>query len=573
MWEWEESTFLGLKSLYQRFVSKPKQAKKEARQSLLTDHRAKLLLLARMLSGRNLGIFESDNRILCAEDRVFLPSAFHFAEKPEDNANLYEVKTIIAALALRDQWNGTVEDLPGFVEALGEEFPHLPEKIFAVENALIADEDEEEISLWKILGVPSSLSGKNQEIDAPLPGDLEEGGEVEIITEIEGKGQLDVEVLLDSEQDDYGEDMPIHTFEKAEYLEETSGLSRKQDDEDELEDHEESLQEVDMKEVMRSQERPRSIYRSDVILDGLDLEVDDDEAAVGVPYPEWNYRKREYREDWCFIQEKKSTETNPDWVAATEEKHASLVADLKRQFASLTSEYIKLKRQPVGNDFDIDAVIDGQVMLRTGQTPSEAIYLDQKRDVHDVSAVILLDLSYSTDAWVNDARVLDSIMETVYCVGEVIEDYIEGFAVAGFSSNTRRSCRFELIKDFQEPWEKAKQHFGTFQPEGYTRIGPALRHAQELLINEKASRKIVILVTDGRPCDYDRYEGTYGIKDVRKAIETGKRHGLSTHAFAIEKQATESFPLMFSRHHFDVVGSPTALSQYMSSLFSRLITG
>jgi nitric oxide reductase NorD protein len=211
------------------------------------------------------------------------------------------------------------------------------------------------------------------------------------------------------------------------------------------------------------------------------------------------------------------------------------------------------------------------VQLRSGHTPTEAIYLNQKKDIHDVSALILLDLSYSTDAWVKDARVLDSIMETVYCVGEVIEDYIEGFAVAGFSSNTRRSCRFEILKDFHEPWDKAKQHFGALQPDGYTRIGPALRHAQELLINEKANRKIVILVTDGRPCDYDRYEGTYGVRDVRKAIETGKLHGLTTHAFAIEKQATETFPMMFSRHHFDVVNSPNQLSQYMSKLFSKLI--
>ncbi|MGB0775802.1 MAG: nitric oxide reductase activation protein NorD, partial [Akkermansiaceae bacterium] len=234
--------------------------------------------------------------------------------------------------------------------------------------------------------------------------------------------------------------------------------------------------------------------------------------------------------------------------------------------------FLKLKRQPTGTDFDLDAVVDSQVQLRTGHTPDEAIYLNQKKDVHDVSAVLLLDLSFSTDAWVKDARVLDSIMETVYCVGEVIEGSIESFAVAGFSSNTRRSCRFEMLKDFDEPWEKSKLHFGALQPQGYTRIGPALRHAQELLLNQNASRKVVILVTDGRPCDYDRYEGTYGIRDVRKAIETGKLHGLTTHAFAIEKQASETFPMMFSRDHYDVVQSPTQLTQRMSKLFSRLIT-
>jgi hypothetical protein len=36
-------------------------------------------------------------------------------------------------------------------------------------------------------------------------------------------------------------EMPIHTFEKAETLEEYSGLNRKNDDEDELEEHAEAL--------------------------------------------------------------------------------------------------------------------------------------------------------------------------------------------------------------------------------------------------------------------------------------------------------------------------------------------
>ncbi|MBL4575543.1 MAG: VWA domain-containing protein [Opitutaceae bacterium] len=566
MFEWEESTFLGLKSLYQRFLTAPKQREIETRQASLSDHRTTLILLARMLSGQNIGIFETDHHTLCTKDRIFLPPHFHDAKSPEANASLYELKTIIASLALRDQWFGTIEKLPSYIHKLGEEFPYLWDKVTSLQNGLIG-----ESSLWEILGAPANRDGKTTDIDAAQPAELDQDS-VEITTEIKGKGQLDVTVLPDTEDDGHGADMPIHTFEKTECLEETSGLSRKKDSDDELEDHEEALKEVDMKEVIRSQERPRSIYRSDVILDGLNLEIDDKTPTSGIPYPEWDYRKRAYKQDWCYLKEVQNDKSNPDWVIETEQKHEALVAQLKRQFASLTSEWLKMKRQPVGNDFDIDAVVDSQVMLRSGHSPPETIYLDQKKDIHDVSALILLDLSFSTDAWLHNARVLDSIMETVYCVGEVIEDYIESFAVAGFSSNTRRACRFEKIKDFHEPWDKAKLCFGTLQPEGYTRIGPALRHAQELLINESASRKIIILVTDGRPCDYDRYEGTYGIRDVRKAIDTGKLHGITTHAFAIEKQATETFPMMFSRHHFDVVSSPKQLSEYMSRLFSRLLT-
>lgn len=564
MFEWEESTFLGLKSLYQRWVTKPQQQEIASRQATLKEHRGSLILLARMLSGENLGIFETPNPVLCTGDRVCLPPTFDDADSPEANRQLYELKTIIAALAIRDRWDGT--DLSSYLDKLASEFPYLAEKSAAIEQHLPDD-----ISLAEILGTPRADSTKAVKNAITATPDEHTPNDSEVTTEIEGKGQVDVEVLLDTGDDGHGADLPTHTFEKADTLEETSGMSRKRDDEDELEDHAEALKEVDMQQVVRSHERPRSIYRSDVILDGFNLETNDNAPAKGIPYPEWDYKKRAYKPDWCLLQETRNRESHPDWITTTEKKHAALVARLKRQFASLTSEFLKLKRQPSGNDFDIDAVIDGQVRLRSGHTPSEAIYLNRKKDIYDVSAVLLLDLSFSTDAWIDDVRVLDSIMETVYCVGEVIGDSIESFAVAGFSSNTRRSCRFEILKDFHEPWEQAKQHFGALQPNGYTRIGPALRHAQELLLNQHASRKIVILVTDGRPCDYDRYEGTYGIKDVRKAIETGKLHGLTTHAFAIEKQATETFPMMFSRHHFDVVGTPAKLSQTMSALFTKLV--
>ena len=71
----------------------------------------------------------------------------------------------------------------------------------------------------------------------------------------------------------------------------------------------------------------------------------------------------------------------------------------------------------------------------------EAIYLNRKRDLHDSAALVLLDVSYSTDAWIDGRRVLDVIRETVFCVGEVLEEYVEQFGIATFTSNTRRACQ------------------------------------------------------------------------------------------------------------------------------------
>ncbi|MEO8351840.1 MAG: hypothetical protein ABI680_08910, partial [Chthoniobacteraceae bacterium] len=95
----------------------------------------------------------------------------------------------------------------------------------------------------------------------------------------------------------------------------------------------------------------------------------------------------------------------------------------------------------------------------------------------------------------------------------------------------------------------------------------------ELLARETSRRKIILLITDGRPCDYDRYEGIYGIKDVKKAIETGRQNGIQTHAFAVEKQAAEYFPAMFTQHSYDIVPSPKRLTETMCQLFSRILRG
>ena len=130
-----------------------------------------------------------------------------------------------------------------------------------------------------------------------------------------------------------------------------------------------------------------------------------------------------------------------------------------------------------------------------------------------------------------------------------------------------------MLKTFTEPWLATRGRLGIIDPCGYTRIGPALRHAQELLAREPARRKIILLITDGRPCDYDRYEGIYGIKDVKKTIETGRQNGIQTHAFAVEKQAAEYFPAMFTQHSYDIVPNPSRLTETMCALFARLLRG
>jgi nitric oxide reductase NorD protein len=561
--DWEERVFLGLKALHRRLFVSPEKKRVEGLQAELSERRQSLLLLAQMVAGQPVLLFETDGPGLCGRGRIFLPPSIAVGASEETNAELYVLKTILAAVALREEW--PVGSRPEeYFQAVVAELPNFGERVHDVKR------DLGEVEFWEWAGSPVAvgLDGESFEVVDSV-SDSEESGQE--ITEIQGKGRADVEVVAEKEDDGTASEMPLHTFEKVETLEEYDGLDRKTEADTDLDEHEEALEKLEMTQLLRSADRPQSVYRSDVILDGVALEVGGGEPGEGMPYPEWNYRKGNYREDWSFVQTEHLKADDPGWLAGQLGEQASLIRMLKRQFARIASQAEMLKRQNFGSEYDIDAVIDAQVDLQSGRTPSERLYLHQQREFHDVATMILMDMSYSTDSYLDNVRVLDVIRETILCVGEVLDEHIDRFAIAGFSSKTRRSCRFSLLKSFDDSWRASRGRLGALEAQGYTRIGPALRHAHRMLDRQQAERKVVILITDGKPCDYDQYEGTYGIKDVKKAIEEGHRLGIETHALAVDKQARESFPKMFARSHYDIVSKPAELMETMCSLYSRLM--
>lgn len=569
MIDWEENLFIGLKSLWRRAFVTPSERKSESVQATLPELRQELFLLAHLVAGKSLKLFETDEALLCKDDRIFLPSKLRAAGTMAANADLYRIKTVLGALALRENRLRADGDVFALIESARAELPFLTEKIDSVRGEL----PDHEI-LGEILGqLPEAAAAPDKSLAGVvcehLGVDSGENSESETV-ELEGKGRSEVECIESREDFGTGSEMPEHVFEKVETLEEYDGQSRKSEADEDLPEHKEALDELRMTKVMRSRERPRSIYRADLMLDAGGFDVNASPPPEGIPYPEWDYRRRRYRRDWCFVKESRHQEFDPAWASEVTRKHRNLIDQLRRQFAAISTDWTRVRRRPFGPEFDLDAVIAAEVDRRTARRENELIYQDRQRDVQDSAALLLFDQSYSTDSWLDNARVLDTIRETIFCCGEVLHEFVECFALAGFHSNTRQDCRFDWLKDYDEPWTKVRSSLGSVEARGYTRIGPALRHAQESLFNVAARRKVVILVTDGRPCDYDRYEGRYGIHDVKKAIETGRKEGIQTHAYAIERRAAEYFPKMFSRDHYDIVPNPERLARHLCRLFMQL---
>jgi nitric oxide reductase NorD protein len=82
----------------------------------------------------------------------------------------------------------------------------------------------------------------------------------------------------------------------------------------------------------------------------------------------------------------------------------------------------------------------------------------------------------------------------------------------------------------------------------------------------------VLLVSDGKPTDYDRYEGRYGVADVRQALREGAQGGVLTHALAIDSHARSHLPEMFGTGAWHVLSHADRLLEVMRGAWGRLAT-
>ena len=191
--------------------------------------------------------------------------------------------------------------------------------------------------------------------------------------------------------------------------------------------------------------------------------------------------------------------------------------------------------------------------LEGGRYPAEAVVTS------DTATVIRL----------NAQRVLDVGTSALVALGDALEHVASRTAVIGFASYTRRDCRLAILKDFDAPWAAAHARLAALEPSGYTRIGPAVRHVTALLDRQPARRKLLVLLSDGKPTDYDRYEGRYGVADVHRAVDEADRQGVHVFAVALDQRARQHLPKMFGAGGFAVVTRPRDLVTAVGRLYQQ----
>lgn len=368
----------------------------------------------------------------------------------------------------------------------------------------------------------------------------------------------------------------VHSFEKVHTAEEYKGGQKALDGTDELDDHLEALEELDMREVIRTRERTHSIFRADALLDGAAPELHDatPDRPPDFKYDEWDGRKRVYRRAHCNLYLERARPVRAaaaaTWVDQTLVSRRRELRELERELARIDLELRPTPRQRQGGEVDVDAAVDSHATLAAGHTPSDRLYVNRRPEQPALSLLILLDLSLSSDAYVGGERVLDVSREAAFVVGEALGDSAR-LAIAGFHSNTRRDCRFVTIKAFGEGWRQARGRLVGLEPRGYTRIGPALRHGASVLRLNKTRRRALVVVTDGQPTDYDRYEGRHGVEDVAQAVREAERDGVASFALAVSRERRPQLGQMFGSDRYSLLQRGSQLPEAMGMLLTKLV--
>lgn len=358
----------------------------------------------------------------------------------------------------------------------------------------------------------------------------------------------------------------LNRFEKILAMAEMVNVDRPADDSD---DHDaKAAEDLDDMTLGERKGRPSARFRFDLDLppEALDLTP----LTADLTYPEWDYRRGVYLPDHCRVLAApvsavgEATEPDP----ATR----SLIRRVRWQFEILRPRHEVLRAQIDGADLDLDAVVRARTDLAAGGQGSDRIQLMSRPRVHDLAVTILVDVSLSSDAWFDNRRVLDVEKEALLVLAHGLAACGDNHAILTFTSRRRSWVRVETVKDFSEPMSATvEDRIAALKPGYYTRIGAAIRHASAGLRQQPNRRKLLLLLTDGKPNDVDYYEGRFALEDSRRAVVEARRSGVSVFAVTVDSDAKAYVPAIFGQNGYSIVGNIARLPSALPAIYRSLL--
>jgi hypothetical protein len=305
-----------------------------------------------------------------------------------------------------------------------------------------------------------------------------------------------------------------------------------------------------------------------------DIELREEPLSPPKLYDEWDYLIGRDRPAWCTLLEKTADEGDADEIEEILRRHHNLVNRIKYLVKAVQVERpVRLKKRLEGERLDLDACIDASIDMRTGIPPDPRVHQSVGRQQRDLSVLVLLDLSKSTNDVIQNSgtTVLDLAREATVLLADAMARIGDHFAIHGFSSNSRHDVGYYRFKDFDRPYGPLqKARLSGMTGHLSTRMGTALRHAGHFLFERKCHKKLILLITDGEPSDIDVHDPRYLVIDAKKAVEENNRHGIFTYCMSLDPKADRYVKRIFGVRNYFVVDHIRRLPEKLPLLYIRV---
>ncbi len=290
-------------------------------------------------------------------------------------------------------------------------------------------------------------------------------------------------------------------------------------------------------------------------------------------YDEWDYHTQAYRPDWVSLSEHLHPSASAAMVDQLLAKHAQVVKRLERMLDILKPQHrVRIRFQEDGTDLDLDVALRSLIDYKAGSQPDPRINMSHRTDGRSIAVSLLLDLSVSLNEKPEGCRqtILELSQEAVSLLGWAVDRMGDPFAIGGFHSNSRHEVRYLHLKGYSERWgDEVKGRIAAMKGAFSTRMGAALRHAGHGLKQQQADKKLLLILTDGRPHDVDVKDDQHLIADARKAVQELDRDGIYTWCINLDPKADEYVTDIFGRQ-YTVIDNIERLPERLPELFISL---
>lgn len=415
------------------------------------------------------------------------------------------------------------------------------------------------VPLWLgLLPVHVSATATNETADGDSEGPSEEAGET---THRARRKQAD--------QAARGDSLILHKFEAILSWSEFLNLNRRVDDDDN-DDAKKAAEDQD--EIGLGQVEQAPATRLKLHLDLAPEDVDRERLSAKLRYPEWDCRSGAYLADHCRVLESWADPLPPDKRPPPDPASARRIRAVRRQFEALRPGRVILPGQPDGEELDMEAAVRAQAELVACGTANDRVWRQARPVARDLAVSILLDISRSTESAVEGRSVIDVEREALTALAWGLDACGDDFAISAFSSLRRDRVFLTRCKAFGSAMDQATEdRIAALRPGFYTRMGAAIRHASADLMAQARRRRLLLVITDGKPNDLDHYEGRHGIEDTAMAIREARRAGHAVFGVTVDAAAKAWFARMFGRGGFSVVPHPDRLTTALPEIYRQLV--